>query len=85
MVSIASEHGDVETMLVTGFRRRDAIVAPANGSLARSVGEVGTAGCSGGGVGGSKSFAASQSSSTNYMISQVLMCKRIISPCSDSF
>jgi hypothetical protein len=51
-------------MLVTGFRRSDAMVAPANGSLARSVGETGWLGASGAAA-GRRSFAASQSSSTN--------------------
>jgi hypothetical protein len=66
---MASAHGDVEAIVVTGLRRRDAMVAPEKGSLARSVGEIGLVGSVGGvsgGVGGRRSFAASQSSSTNY-------------------
>jgi hypothetical protein len=61
---MASEQGEVEGMVVTGLRRSDAIVAPANGSLALRVGEAGSAGVSGR-LAGSRSFAASQSSSTN--------------------
>lgn len=67
MVSIASAHDEVLDMLVTGFRRREAIVAPAKGSLAFSVGETGRSGVSGG-VGGKRSLAASQSSSINYNV-----------------
>jgi hypothetical protein len=55
-------------MLVTGFSLRDAIVAPEKGSFARSVGEIGVSGVLGG-LGGSKSFAANQSSSANYFLS----------------
>jgi hypothetical protein len=65
-------------MVVTGLRRREAIVAPANGSLARRVGDMGAVCCSGGGtagVGGRRSFAASQSSSANY--SNVSNCFRM--------
>jgi hypothetical protein len=54
-------------MLVTGFSRNEAIVAPWNWSLARKVGEIGRVGVSGG-VGGRRSFAASQSSSMNYLM-----------------
>jgi hypothetical protein len=62
---MASDAGEDADMDVTGFSRSEAIVAPAKGSLARRVGEGGIPG-SVLEVGGSKSFAASQSSSTNY-------------------
>lgn len=64
IASMASEHGEVSAILVTGFRRSDAIVAPAKGSFARRVGDTGSLSVAGG-VGGSRSLAASQSSSTN--------------------
>jgi hypothetical protein len=70
IVSIASSHGDDAEMVVTGLRRREAIVAPAKGSFARRVGDMGAVCCSAGvrgGVGGRRSFAASQSSSANYL------------------
>jgi hypothetical protein len=51
-------------MDVTGLRRSEAMVAPAKGSLALIVGEMGWLGVSGAAA-GRRSFAASQSSSTN--------------------
>lgn len=66
MVSMASEHGEVEITVVTGLRRRVRIVALAKASLGLLAVKLGDGGLVGGGVGGSRSFAASQSSSTNY-------------------
>lgn len=72
MVSMASLQGELVGTVVTGLRRREAIVAPWNASLieAERVRVSGDEGWFGviGGVGGRRSFAASQSSSANYCI-----------------
>lgn len=65
MVSIADARGDVDGIVVTGFRRRVRIVAPANGSLDFEGGRDGDGGWVAGGVCGRRLFAASQSSSAN--------------------
>ena len=62
---MASEHGDVELIVVTGLRRSERIVASEDVSEALLAVRVGDGGFVGGGVGGRRSFAASQSSSTN--------------------
>ena len=64
VVSIASEQGEFEVTVVTGFKRRVRMVALENASegLAESVGE---GGLDEGGVGGKRSLATRQSSSTN--------------------
>lgn len=90
MVSMASSHGEDAEIVVTGLRRREAIVAPAKGSLARSVGDKGAIGSGGvtGGVGGRRSLAASQSSSANYSRCQcahIWVNRGRILPCSSSF
>lgn len=69
---MASVQGELVGMVVTGLRRRAEMVAPRKGSFFRDAervrdsGDAGTFGVSGG-VGGRRSFAASQSSSTNYI------------------
>ena len=64
---MAVESGEVEGMVVTGLRRSVRIVAPAKASLDEELGDWrdGECGAVEGGVGGRRSFAASQSSSTN--------------------
>jgi hypothetical protein len=70
---MASLQGEVDEMVVTGFRRREAMVAPWKASFfaMESRREIET--CAPlvlgvrGGVGGRRSLAASQSSSTNYV------------------
>jgi hypothetical protein len=65
---MASAQGEVAGMVVTGLRRREAIVAPWKASFLTELErpwEGLDCGVSGG-VGGRRSFAASQSSSTNY-------------------
>ena len=57
---MASAQGEEAVIVVTGLRRRVRMVAPWKGSCL----EVGEEGLDGG-VGGSRSLAASQSSSTN--------------------
>ena len=52
-------------MVVTGFRRRVRIVASEYASEGLDVEIIGDGGFVGGGVGGSRLLAASQSSSTN--------------------
>ena len=73
---MASEQGVVAVTVVTGLSRRVRIVASLKGDLSFEVdmddlrsceGRVGEGGLVGGGVGGRRSFAASQSSSTNYV------------------
>ncbi len=75
IVSIASEQKVVAVTVVTGLRRRVRIVASLKGDLSFEVdiddfrlcaGRVGDGGLVGGGVGGRRSLAANQSSSTNY-------------------
>lgn len=63
--SMASEHGDVDVTVVTGLRRRVRIVASEKASDGLLDVSVGDGGLVGGGVGGRRSFAANQSSSTN--------------------
>ena len=64
IISIASAHGAAAEMVETGFSLRDRIVASSYGSLLLATPvRCGVFG----GVGGSRSFAASQSSSANYM------------------
>ncbi len=74
IVSIASEQRVTVVTVVIGFRRRVLIVASLKGDLVFEmdievrrfwVGRVGDGGFVVGGVGGRRSFAASQSSSTN--------------------
>ena len=71
MVSMASLQGEVEDMVVTGLRRREAMVAlwKASEDLVvlecRRWEEVPFVAGVSGGVGGRRSLAASQSSSTN--------------------
>ena len=65
MVSMASEQGDVDVTVVTGLRRRVRIVALEKESEGLPGVKVGDGGLVGGGVGGRRSLAASQSSSTN--------------------
>jgi len=62
---MASEHGDVDVTVVTGLRRRVRIVASEKASDGLLDVSVGDGGLVGGGVGGRRSFAANQSSSTN--------------------
>lgn len=62
---MASEHGEVEETVVTGLRRSVRIVASAKASDGLLDVSLGDGGFVGGGVGGRRSFAASQSSSTN--------------------
>ena len=72
---MASEQGVVAVTVMTGLRRRVPIVASLKGEFlsAFDIDErrswvlmVGEGGFVGGGVGGKRSLAASQSSSTNY-------------------
>lgn len=67
MISMAAESSELEGMVVTGLRRSVRIVAPAKASLDEELEfwRVGECGAVDGGVGGRRSFAASQSSSTN--------------------
>jgi hypothetical protein len=72
MVSMASVQGLLTGMVVRGLRRREEMVAPRKGSSFTEWERVRVSGETGGGfsevkfgVGGSKSLAASQSSSTN--------------------
>ena len=62
---MASEQGDVDVTVVTGLRRRVRIVASEKASEGLLDVRVGDGGLVAGGVGGRRSFAASQSSSTN--------------------
>ncbi len=63
---MASAHGALHEMVVTGFKRRVRIVAPANGSERFCSGDCAPiVGVKGGDI-GSRSFAASQSSSANF-------------------
>ena len=72
---MASEQGELEGMVVTGFRRKVRIVALKNASEGLAVERVGEGGFVGGGVGGRRSLAASQSSSTNYSVSELGIAK----------
>jgi hypothetical protein len=74
MVSMASLQGEVAETVVTGLRRREAMVAPWKASFLAMESRremdcwaplvLGVRG----GVGGRRSLAASQSSSTNYVL-----------------
>lgn len=71
MVSIASAQGEEAEMVVTGLRRREAMVAPWKASFLAIESRREMDCCAPvvlgviGGVGGRRSLAASQSSSTN--------------------
>ena len=68
IVSTASAQGEFDSTVVTGLSRRDLIVAPPNSSFFESCAvRAGDEGLVAGGVGGRRLFAASQSSSTNWM------------------
>ena len=64
---MASEHGEVVGMVVTGLRRRSEMVAPRKASSLTEPERVRASGVEAvkSEVGGRRSFAASQSSSTN--------------------
>ena len=73
MVSMASAQMEFEITVVTGFSRRVRIVAPWKASLVVLDGlRSGEGGLVVGGVGGNRSFAASQSSSTNCIVSLLI-------------
>lgn len=65
IVSMAADRGEAAGMVVTGLRRRVRTVAPLKGSLDAVGVRAGEGGFVEGGVGGRRSLAASQSSSTN--------------------
>lgn len=66
IVSMASAQGESASTVVTGFNRNVLIVAPLKESFdAPRAFEIGDGGLVVGGVGGRRSLAASQSSSTN--------------------
>jgi hypothetical protein len=75
---MASLQGEFAPTVVTGLRRREAIVAPEKASWDFVLVErrrplvLGVSG----GVGGRRSFAASQSSSTNYFVSVKAQTRR---------
>lgn len=66
---MASAHWEVGWTVVTGLRRRDAMVAPwkESGLVMEELRRCWVVGVRGG-VGGRRSLAASQSSSTNYLV-----------------